>query len=1153
MSTTSSGVAGAAVDVIRKGGRDQSGRPYVPVGGGEDSDEERENMEYDKERKEKEGVQVELDMGERKEEGPPDILFDALRYLVFCLKRCQRTSHPCPEATTHFNTTVEQLRNAILMYDTLNKNRKMLLVDEALRSVAHQFCERCFRKIGNDPVDVENSKVCLDCGVNYCCRKCWEVDLETHIPKCQMIGRLHKTEVLDVFSRPVQEVVLTESKQAVQDALVRYGKARERRMSIYEELGEWAERIMEEEKNGIRTQYSEQRVSAAKKSLETVDELIEELTSKRASFLQSISSLSYTDVRKAPTQMTDQRRASVAVKSSEKDSSAINDFVLHHRLLDLVVKLREQMRWAEFEKTRMKQEVGRVRKKWEQDRKKMQEEREQHHKVVADMEYSIAQLELKAASGHGFKSGDVVAQEEDWFLKLPRNVDPDKLKKLKEDIDRAYERVLRFVKDVRREMKEMQTKADQMQKEFQRALENKKAQFMMSLSEMERDHFDRMKGIGAPAPRTPTPIEQEEEEEEEEEEEVVYMKPKKRIVRRPVFQRSTDFFAFIRKPHRKEQLLSIEKYVSPITSAPKAEIVWKQMREHISNREIIHEKRLLWYWAIVGKFAKLMAWKEILMTKCENQLVHEKFGKLVSSYIRMWSEQRKMVIAHEEQTDDMFLKQLVHMTNYMRAQRGEDGLDFDDRTKLTMWKRDRTKDRVFQLMESAQTFGFLRTILERPAEEIAKESRDGRQISSAGTLTMEQSERLRALSDYLDIRLCDIRPELRYELFSDIIQYVIGEPQERQESEEDEWQDMRDNEPQYYAPYYSDDDDDDETIRVAVQNMPPVAPVEADDKIHLSLTSIVESHKHRAPSDGDVHLTTDVAPKPPLLGSSRDHSRRPLSARIPRPKRLDIPSIRYRPPSAAFRSLASSVESSPTSANPVLLEFFNGKQKQMGAKLVGKEKETEQMDERDGIPPSTLRPQSQPPPPTSVLLRERIRRYHAFQEMEARKWRSMDRAGETTLHKLLKQKKTSPAEKVAMVRVLKTPRKGSAWLEETRGGKELSSGTPRLKTHGLLEGTLVVKGSQKKKGKDGSGGGGEEEKRTKSVSRPISASDFRQAAKDHISIEAILAMGELKPWESGTEKPDPSKPQVAVPRPPPKRPASMKRGRRTHATRKKKR
>jgi hypothetical protein len=129
-----------------------------------------------------------------------------------------------------------------------------------------------------------------------------------------------------------------------------------------------------------------------------------------------------------------------------------NDFVLHHQLLDLVVKLREQMRWAEFEKTRMKQEVGRVRRKWELDRKKMQEEREYHHKVVTDMEYNVAQLELKAASGNGFKSGNVVAQEEDCFLKLPRNIDPEKLKKLKDDIDLAYERVLRFVKDVRREM-----------------------------------------------------------------------------------------------------------------------------------------------------------------------------------------------------------------------------------------------------------------------------------------------------------------------------------------------------------------------------------------------------------------------------------------------------------------------------------------------------------------------------------------------------------------------------------------------------------------------------------------------------------------------------------------------------------------------------
>jgi hypothetical protein len=327
MSTTSSGVAlGFSVGDSMEGGRgrgDESDRTCLLIGGEDDShDEDQENLEHERER-ERERSQVDLDMGESKEEGPPDVLFDALRYLIFCLKRCQRTSHPSPEATTHFSTSVDHLRKEILMYDTLNKNRKMLLVDETLRHVAHQFCERCFKKIGNDPVDVERSKVCLDCGVNYCCRECWEADLETHIPKCQTIDRLHKTEVLDVFCRPVQEVVLTESKQAVQDALVRYGKARERRMSIYEELGEWAERIVEEEKNGIRTQYSEQRVSAAKKSLENVDELIEELTSKRAVFLQSISSLSYTDVRKAPAQMADQRRASMAMKSSEKGGSEI--------------------------------------------------------------------------------------------------------------------------------------------------------------------------------------------------------------------------------------------------------------------------------------------------------------------------------------------------------------------------------------------------------------------------------------------------------------------------------------------------------------------------------------------------------------------------------------------------------------------------------------------------------------------------------------------------------------------------------------------------------------------------------------------------------------------------------------------------------------
>jgi hypothetical protein len=107
----------------------------------------------------------------------------------------------------------------------------------------------------------------------------------------------------------------------------------------------------------------------------------------------------------------------------------------------------------------------------------------------------------------------------------------------------------------------------------------------------------------------------------------------------------------------------------------------------------------------------------------------------------------------------------------------------------------------------------------------------------------------------------------------------------------------------------------------------------------------------------------------------------------------------------------------------------------------------------------------------------------------------MDRVGETALHKLLKQK-TSSAEQIAMVKVSKTPRKGPTWLEGKRRGKEISSGTPRTKT--LLEGMLMVKGSQRKKV--------DEEKKKKGTTRPLSASDFRQAAKDHISLDAILAI-----------------------------------------------
>jgi hypothetical protein len=99
-----------------------------------------------------------------------------------------------------------------------------------------------------------------------------------------------------------------------------------------------------------------------------------------------------------------------------------------------------------------------------------------------------------------------------------------------------------------------------------RALENKNTQFMIGFSEMEREHFHQMKRMGTPSPRTPSPLEEDDDEkEEEEEEEVVHVKARKRIIRRPVFQRSTDFFAFIRKPHRKDQLLSIE--VCPFLSS----------------------------------------------------------------------------------------------------------------------------------------------------------------------------------------------------------------------------------------------------------------------------------------------------------------------------------------------------------------------------------------------------------------------------------------------------------------------------------------------------------------------------------------------------------------------------------------------------------